>query len=169
MADRTDIPLTAEQRAVVGPALANLPGGLWVLTASHEDRRSGMLVSFVQQACFEPPMLSIALAKGQSIMPIISESRRFALCQIGDDDRVAHRKFSVDHDPHDDPFLGFELVPPRQPGLAILRTSVGYLECELSCHMDIEGDHDLFIGRVIAGASHGGQPILRLREDGFEY
>ena len=87
MPDRTDFPLTAEQRDAVSPALANLPGGLWVLTSYHEDRRSGMLVCFVQQVCFEPAMVSVAIAKGQAIMPLISESRRFALCQIGEEDR----------------------------------------------------------------------------------
>ncbi len=169
MADRNDITVTPEQREPIGAALANLPGGVWVLTSDQEERRMGMLVGWVQQMCFEPAMVTVAIAKGKAIMPLISESRRFALCQIGDADRVMHRKFSQEPEPHEDPFLGFELVHPRQVGLPILKTSVGYVECELSCHMDVEGDHDLFVGRIISAARFGGEPIVRLRESGFEY
>ncbi len=169
MADRNDFSLSTEQRDHVGLALANLPGGVWVLTADQEDRRMGILVGWVQQVCFDPPMVTVAIAKGKAIMPLISESRRFALCQIGDSDRVAHRKFSHDPEPHEDPFLGFELVPARQTGLPILKTSVGYVECELSCHMDVEGDHDLFVGRIVDAKRFEGEPIVRLRENGFEY
>ncbi len=169
MADHKEVTIDPTQRPQIGGALANLPGGVWVLTSDQEDRRMGILVGWVQQMCFEPAMATVAIEKGKAIMPLISESRRFALCQIGDADRVMHRKFSRDPDMHEDPFLGFELLPAKQSGLPILKTSVGFLECELSCHIDVEGDHDLFVGRIVAAARFEGEPIVRVREDGFEY
>lgn len=169
MADRNDLQVDESQLPEIGEALANLPCGLWVLTADQEDRRMGMLVSWVQQVCFEPAMVTVAIEKGRSIMPLISESRRFALCQLGEPDKIPHRKFQNPTEPHEDPFLGLELIEPRQTGLPILRTSVGYLECELSCHMDVEGDHDLFVGRVVGAGRHDGEPLVRLRPDGFAY
>ncbi|MEM8784115.1 MAG: flavin reductase family protein [Planctomycetota bacterium] len=169
MADRNDLSVSAEQKAVIGESLANLPCGMWVLTADQEDRRMGMLVSWVQQVCFEPAMVTVAIEKGRAIMPLISESRRFALCQLGAEDTIQHRKFQREPEPHEDPFLGLELLKARQAGLPILKTSVGFLECELSCHMDVEGDHDLFVGRVIAAARAEGEPLIRLRENGFTY
>ena len=133
----------------------------------------GMLVSFVQQVCFEPPMVTVAVAKGRAIMPLISESRRFALCQLGEQDKVILRKFSAALPPGEDPFLGFELLASRLPNLPLLTTSVACLECELTCHMDVEGDHDLFVGTVRAGHSNPkrrkDKPQIRVRKNGFEY
>lgn len=139
-------------------ALSCVPSGKFVLTAQHEDRRAGMLVHWVQQVCVEPPMVSVAVAKGKSIMPLISESRKFALCQLGETDRLMQRKFAQDSDPSDDPFLGFDLRPSKLGSVPIMTGSLAYFECELSCHMDVEGDHDLFVGRIHAAGSGEGTP-----------
>lgn len=157
------------QRKVISTVLGCIPSGVYILTAQHEDRRLGMLASWVQQVCFEPPMVSVAVAKGRAIMPLISESRRLALCQIGEDDKLLQRKFANTPDINDDPFLGFDLVPGYFPGLPILRQTSGFLECELACHMDVEGDHDLFVGKVVNAGYNAGRPLVHLREDGFAY
>ena len=68
-----------------------------------------MLCSWVQQVCFAPPMVSVSVAKGRAIMPLISESRQFALCQVGKDDSMLVRKFGNQPDLGDDPFLGQQL------------------------------------------------------------
>ena len=153
----------------IGAALGAIPSGLFVLAAQHEEQRCGMLVSWVQQVCFEPPMLVVAIAKGRSIMPLISESRQFSLCQLADDDKMMSRKFASGCDLDDDPFLGFDLIQGQLNNLPILSQCLSYLECELSCHMDVEGDHDLFIGRVCGGARHAGTPRVHLRKNGFNY
>lgn len=158
-----------KQRQGVGSALAQIPQGLFILTARHEDRRTGMLASWVQQVSFEPPMVSVAVAKGRAIMPLISESRYFCLCQIPTSEKILLRKFAAGVDVGDDPFLGFELTHPTVPGLPILTNSLSFLECEVACHVDVEGDHDLFVGLVKAGGYNGGEPVVHLRTDGFKY
>ncbi len=155
-------------KKAVGTALGRIPSGLYILTAQHEDRRLGILAGWVQQVCFDPPMVSVAVAKGKPIMPLISESRQFGLCQIGEADKVLLRKFT-NLESSDDPFLGFELLHGKLPRVPILATSLSYLECELSCHMDVEGDHDLFVGLVQGGGGKEGTPKVHIREDGFSY
>jgi len=163
----------AEARDGIGVALSQIPSGLFILTAQHEERRMGMLASFVQQACFEPPMVSVAVAKGRAIMPLISESRQFGLCQLADDDKVMTRKFTSPIGPNEDPFLGFELVQGRMHDLPLLAGAMCHIECELTCHMDVEGDHDLFIGTVRGGGTHhkrkNTKPHIRVRKSGFDY
>lgn len=158
-----------QQKQRIGAALGRIPSGLFILTAHHEDRRMGMLASWVQQACFEPPMVSVAVAKGRPIMPLISESRQFGLCQLPDKEKVITRKFAAGVEPGEDPFLGFELIPQGPMGVPILANVAGWFACELTCHMDVEGDHDLFVGIVRAGEFIGGQPAIHLRENGFRY
>ncbi len=163
MADRSD-PATQEQNQnEIEAALAGVPSGVFVLTARHEDRRSGMLVNWVHQVSSDPPMVSVAVAKGQPIMPLISESRQFGLCQLGEDDRMLRRKFSVEQDTAEDPFLGFDLEPGVLSGVPLLKQSMGFLECELACHIDVEGDHDIFVGRVCsASIADDALPMIHL-------
>ncbi len=148
-------------------ALSWIPAGLFVLTARHEERRAGLVTSLVQRVCDQPPMLCLAVAKGTPIMPLISESRQFGLCQLGEDDRLLLRKFSREFDPGEDPFLGFELRESKLPGLPLLAHCFAHFECELTCHLDVEGDHDLFVGTVRAGHWRGdGKPWVYLGDDG---
>ena len=170
MANPTYPPMDDAQRAAVSSALGVIPSGLFILTAAFEDRRLGALVGWVQQCCFEPPMVSISIQKGTPIMPLISESRQFALCQLGKDDGRLARKFGGQTDLGDDPFLGQQLIKPLMPKLPILATSKSYLECELVCHMDVEGDHDIFVGTIRnAGHTPPFDPMIHLREDGMAY
>ncbi len=159
-----------QARAQISEALGQIPSGIFVITAEHEERRLGMIAGWVQQVCFEPPMVSVAIAKGRSIMPLISESRKFAVCQLGEADRLLLRKFSKPDEVGDDPFLGHELIHGKLHPLPILANTAGYLECELACHMDFEGDHDLFVGIIRgAGVRKDAKPMLHLRDDGFAY
>ena len=103
----------------IGEALGRIPSGLFVLTARHEDRRMGMLCSWVQQVCFEPAMVMVAIAKGRPIMPLISESHRFGLCQLAKSDKLLLRKFAGKLEPNEDPFLGLDILDngPQSPPL----------------------------------------------------
>ncbi|MEM0913823.1 MAG: flavin reductase family protein [Planctomycetota bacterium] len=152
--------MSADPNDAISSALSLIPTGRFVLTAAHEERRAGMLVDWVQRCCLEPPMIVVAVEKGKGIMPLISESRQFCLCQVADDDRRLPRKFERESDLADDPFLGSDLVEGVLPNVPILRTSLAYLECELACHLDVEGDHDLFVGHVKGGERRDGKPAV---------
>ena len=160
---RGSVMVDSEVHEGVLQALGRVPSGIYVLTAAHEDRRTGMVCHWVQQACANPPMLTVAIAKGQPILPLISESRKFGLCQIGKDDRLTARKFSNGFDPGEDPFLGMNMLQAAT-GVPIMASVLSYLECEVSCHMDVEGDHDLFVGRIHAGKFLRGEPVIRVSD-----
>jgi len=162
------VTLSDAQRDRIGPAIGRIPSGLFILTAADEEHRAGMLCSWVQQACFEPAMVSVAVAKGRPIMPLISESRRFGLCQLSEADKTTLRKFAGGHDMNDDPFLGIDLVENTHH-VPIIRNTMSYMVCDLTCHMDVEGDHDLFIGTVTDGGYKAGEPRVHVRTDGFKY
>ncbi|QQE11025.1 flavin reductase [Planctomycetota bacterium] len=154
----------------IASILGKIPAGVYVLTAYHETRRLGMLTSWVQQVCFQPPMISVAIAKGRPIMPLISESRRFALCQLSPDDKLIRRKFSAPGDLSDDPFLGYDVIHGNSPSIPILAAALNFMECEVACHMDVDGDHDIFIAKVTnAKILNTGSPEIHLRDDGFKY
>ena len=156
-------------REGIGAALGRIPSGLFILTAQDEDRCAGMLASWVQQTSFEPPMVCVAVSKGRHILPIIRESKRFGLCQLPKDERLIMRKFASNHDPTEDPFLGFEMISKSTNGVPILANVLSYLECELACHIDVESDHDLLMGQVYGGNFLKGDPHVHLRKNGLSY
>jgi len=161
--------LDEPQRQAIGQALGRIPSGLFILTAQHEERRTGILASWVQQAGFDPPTVSVAVAKGRPIMPLISESRRFGLCQLAEGERIIRRKFSGTGDAGEDPFLGLDMLRDTVLDVPILSLAMAYLECEVVCHVDVEGDHDMFIGAVRGGRYLRGEPLIYVRKDGFKY
>lgn len=133
-------------------ALNSLPSGSFLLTSAHDDRRSGMLVHWVQPCAEEPALVSVAARKGHSIEPLIRDSRSFAVCRIDVTDRLLVRKFAS-HKPPDelsDPFASIE-VETLVTGSPVLSRATAALDCTVVRHFDLEADHELFIGQVLAG------------------
>jgi flavin reductase (DIM6/NTAB) family NADH-FMN oxidoreductase RutF len=159
-------------KLAIGGALGRIPSGLFILTAKYEDKRGGMLCSWVQQVCFAPAMVCVAVGKGRPIMHLISESRKFGLCQLSKNDKMLLKRFGGGTDPGEDPFLSLDMVHHSVTGVPVINSALASLECELSNHLDVEGDHDLFVGHVKAGAVNPlatMEPHVHIRENGFKY
>ena len=77
MAPRSD--WTPIERSGISDLLDQIPSGVFLLTGAFGDMRGGALVRWVQQVASQPPMLVIAIEKGQPLSPIIRDSRGFAL------------------------------------------------------------------------------------------
>ena len=152
----------------IGDALAKIPQGVFVLTASHDTRIRGLMVSWVQQASFEPPMIVVALRKGRDIVPIIHNAHAFAINQIAPDDKLLIKRFG-EHPTPDERLLGLEVIR-KTTGAPILVRAMAYLDCELVRHIDVEADHDIYVGAILDGAvlRHADVPV-HLRDNGFKY
>lgn len=148
-------------------ALQRLPSGLYVLTASHDQTRSGTLVRWVQPCGIEPPQIMLSLRTGVAIEPLIRDSRRFAVCQIAADDRFLRRKFAQNPDHDEDPFVSMPLLDG--PWLApIPAKAMAYMDCELVRHVDIDSDCGIYIGRIrAAGTIHEGAPAVVYDSEGW--
>ena len=149
-------------------ALGRIVSGISVLTARRGDQATGMLASWVQQCAFEPPHISVAIKQGRPMNGWLTEGSQFVLNVLADSQKnlVAHfgRGFSLETSA----FEGLELGTSagNQP---ILLQALGYLECEVTSRMKV-GDHDLLVGRVVAGAMQGaGDPMVHLRKSGMRY
>lgn len=71
--------------ADVDKALGRLSGGLYIVTARQEERSSAMVASWVSQASFDPPGLSIAVAKDRAIEALMQVDDRFVLNILRED------------------------------------------------------------------------------------
>jgi flavin reductase (DIM6/NTAB) family NADH-FMN oxidoreductase RutF len=147
-------------------ALSLVPSALFLMTAQHEGTRAGVLVRAVQVCAHEPLLLSVALRKGHPVDPLLRDSRCFALCRVSEEDRLVTRKFHHEvsipsSEPED------ESAPPSDPfdcmpvevlatGAPVIRRCSVAFDCEVVRHIDIEPDHELFIGAVRATRVYDG-------------
>jgi len=156
-------------RRVLSQVLGRIPQGLCVMTAEYEGRLCGIKVSFVQHVSFEPPLVLVALRKGMQIVPLIHESHAFGLSQIDANDRLIMRKFAHDAVTDGDSLQAIDLKQ-RVTGAPVLMRAQTYMDCQLVRHIDIDGDHDLYVGEIReAGIVEGSDVAIHLRDDGFDY
>lgn len=152
---------------IAADVLGRIPSGCSVLTAANAGRSSGMIVSWVQQASFEPLLLSVAIRRGRPMLEMLDVSGRFVLNPLGDDPKPMLRHFA----------RGFRLDEPAFDGLScrqceygvILEDALGYLECMIESHREA-GDHWLYLARPVrAGMSNAGEAYVHTRKSALIY
>lgn len=134
-------------------ALSRLAGGVWLMTASHERDRAGVVVRWVQRAGMEPPLVSVAMRKGHPVEPLIRDSRAFALNLLTPELASLERRFSNGlAERFGDPFDTIETdrLSTRSP---CLRRAPVSIDCELFRHIDLEIESCVYIGLVLATRS----------------
>jgi hypothetical protein len=136
-------------------ALGRVVGSLCVLTAVRGDgegRRSGaMVASWVSQASFSPPGITVAVARDRAVETLLHVGDHFALNVLAEGRQSGPMKrFLQPFTPGADRFAGLELEsgPAGQP---ILPEALAWLEGTVQQRMEC-GDHWLIYARV----DHGG-------------
>ncbi|MAE62206.1 MAG: hypothetical protein CMJ49_12730 [Planctomycetaceae bacterium] len=157
MFEREAPSLSPDESRAIADVLGRIPRCHYIMTARTPDRLGGALVTWVQQAGAEPPMISVTLQKARSITPLILDAHAFCLCQIDPSDRTLIRRFSASGDA-----FRFDGLPLERgkTGAPIVTGAQAYLECEVIRHTDFDGDHDLYVAQIVAaGILRGGEVI----------
>jgi 3-hydroxy-9,10-secoandrosta-1,3,5(10)-triene-9,17-dione monooxygenase reductase component len=127
-----------------------------------------MMASWVQQASFAPPAVSVVIAKGRPIAELIRLSKRLALSIIPNEDKSLMKHYARLKG-GDDPFAGVT-TQPAPSGVPILSGALGWLDCRLIGTHDFGGDHDLYIAQITDGAMLcEGTAFAHQRGNGFHY
>lgn len=135
------------------PALSLLPRGVFVMTAAFDGRRLGRCVELVQLASTDPPSVSLALPKGQPISPLVRDSHSFGLCLVPEGDSYLSRRFANADEEDGDPFDALACYT-LETGSPLIERAVACFDCEVSMHIDFEGDHELYIAMVVGSRLH---------------
>ena len=149
--------------------LGHIPSGIFILTAGTGPRATGMLTSWVMQAGFEPPMVSVAVKLGRPVCDWLSDGEPFVLNIVRDGQKDLLRHFYKSFEPGQSPFEGLEISHCAR-GVPILKDSLGHLECEPAGHVD-SGDHRVFLAKVVRGKMIDGDaaPMVHIRKSGSKY
>jgi len=165
------MPVSDEFKHTIGKAIGRIPSGVFILSAASADGRetAAMMASWVQQAAFDPPALSVAIGKERPIGQLIRATRKFALSVVPDNDTTLMKRYARGIKPGEDPFAGVEtLTTPL--GVPALKAAIAWLECQLLEDVDFGADHDLFVAEIVGGAlQHPGHAFVHQRGSGFHY
>ena len=137
-------------------ALGRLSGGLYVVTARQADpaggsRSGAMVASWVSQASFEPPGLTVAVAKDRAIEALLQVGDRFVLNVL----REGHHQELLRHflkrfPPGADRFAGVNVLEGAASGGPVLADALAFLGCRVV--QRLEGpDHWIIYAEVEEG------------------
>ncbi|MGF1588719.1 MAG: diflavin flavoprotein [Pleurocapsa sp.] len=131
-------------------AIGRLSGGLYIITATKGDVSSAMLASWVSQASFEPPGLTIAVAKDRAIESLMQVGDRFVLNILEEGKyQTLMKHFLKRFKPGADRFAGVNTQTAAN-GSPILTDALAYLECKVSSRMECS-DHWIVYSQVDLG------------------
>jgi flavin reductase (DIM6/NTAB) family NADH-FMN oxidoreductase RutF len=153
----------------LGLALGRVPSGLFILTARHDGRSTGMLASWVQQAGFDPPAITVALRLDRYVGDWVRSSGRFTLNQVPAGQKSLLRHFARGFEPDASAFDGLAIAREAAGG-PVLADALAYLDAEVLDEM-AGPDHRILLARVVAGdlLDPAGEPMLHVRHNGFHY
>lgn len=151
-------------------AVGRLVGSLCVVTAQQDNVSSAMIASWVSQATFNPPGLTVSVAKDRAVEPLLHRDSPFVVNILGEGNHLSLMKhFLKPFSPGEDRFVGVATEAAQNGGL-ILKDALAYLECRVENRMEC-GDHWLIYAVIEAGnvldASH--LTALHHRKSGNHY
>lgn len=144
-------------RDAVGAVLAGLPSGLGVLVCGDDYS----VVSWVQQAGFEPPAISVAVRHGRAVSASMQAGIEFTLSLVPEGAVKLTKPFLSGDRAH-------AMAELDERG--VVRGALGWLRCRYLGQAS-SGDHDVMVGEVVAGERllPDVKPYVHVRRDGFRY
>lgn len=151
----------------IGAALGRIPSGCSILTVEYRGRSTGVLVSWVQQAAFEPLALTVCLRQGRPAGRLLAASKRFLLNVLGEDPAPLFKHFARGFALEENAFGGLDICPTEYGPM--IAGCVAYLGCTVRDTVSA-GDHDVYVAEVEAGEVQGGaRPYVHTRKSGLTY
>lgn len=155
-------------REALGRALGMIPSGIFIVTAAREAIRAAYVGSWIQQAAFEPPAITIAMNKHRPLLNLLEPGCGMVVNILGRRQAPLYAHFEAGFALEDDPFVGVE-IGTAMTGAPLLREAFAYLDCRVRTMLDA-GDHVVILAAVVAGAvQQPGEPMTYTRRSGFTY
>lgn len=150
------------------PILGRVASGIYILTVGQGERATGMLASWVMQAGFLPPSVTVAVRKGRYVAEWLASGEPFVLNVVGEKQHQFLKHFGKGFEPGVAAFEGIA-TQPAENGVPTLVDAVGWLECRPASHLE-SGDHLVFLATVTAGSLASElSPMVHIRKSGAIY
>ncbi len=160
MADSADSPIAR--------ALGRIPSGLFIVTTLRDEHPVGFLGSFVIQSGFDPPTVSVAIARDRPQLADVRRSGRFAVSVLDAASRGLMTPFLRRLPEGTSPFDGLDLHRTAS-GSRVLSAALAWVDCRVTGEFET-GDHTVVFGEVVEGAlQRDAEPWTHVRKNGLGY
>ena len=151
---KSDVGMISSKTNPTLKALGRVVGSLCVLTASkgkgENNIKSAMLASWVSQASFSPPGLSVAVAKDRAVESLLQKGDTFALNILSSNNlKEPLKRFSKPFAPGENRFSGLD-TEETPNGQIIITDSLAWLDATVKERMEC-GDHWVIYAEVNYG------------------
>ncbi len=132
--------MTQTAATPVEQAVGRIVGSICVVTAKLGEVSTGMMGSWISQATFNPPGITVAIAKERAIESLMYPGGKFVLNVLPEGHQQEYMKhFRKSFAPGEDRFANFS-TKVADNGCIVLTDSSAYLECSVNKRMEC-GDH----------------------------
>jgi flavin reductase (DIM6/NTAB) family NADH-FMN oxidoreductase RutF len=130
--------------------------GVTVVTTKRGDQFHGMTANAVTSLSLDPALVLVAVDKRAGMHAALCESHFFALNILSETQEHLSRRFAMTGAKE----FGDILTSTAETGALIFVEALAWVDCRLKEVLP-GGDHDIFIGEIVAGAlGKEGRPLL---------
>lgn len=148
----------------IAAALGRIPSGLFVVAWRDAAADRCMLASWVMQAGFAPPQVSVAIALERDLLAAIDAGSPFVISVLADSQRSLLARFGK---PSPDAFAGLD-IQRTASGAAALADAAAWLECRPTARAAC-GDHVVVLAEITSAGGSGADPAIHVRKNGLRY
>jgi flavin reductase (DIM6/NTAB) family NADH-FMN oxidoreductase RutF len=140
-----------KQRKIMG----HFATGVTVVTTDGEAGSHGLTANAVASLSLDPPLVLVAVDKRAATLEYLVKNRCFAVNILRLDQKDLSRRFATTG-PKDFSDLKITTAVTGSP---VLVDGLAFLDCRVHDILP-GGDHDIFVGEIVAGEYQGGEPLL---------
>lgn len=153
----------------IGPALGRIPSGVYIVTLTRDGQRHGIMATWLAQAGFYPPKVSLAVNKERPILNAIVPGSLITVNVLSNKNMDIFKRFAGPAAEGADRFEGLNLLDREAAAGPVFSEAVSFLECRVE-NLVNAGDHVIVLAGVVEGkVLSEEQPMTHIRKNGFNY
>jgi len=140
--------------------------GVYILSSVNEGEYCVSTITWVSQASFEPPMISVCIKRNSVSYKIVKKRGEFILHLLGDNQKELASTFFKPTIFENEKLNGQEFSLANN--LPLLKDIPAYIQCKVVEILE-HGDHSLFLAEVVDAKINNNSDPLELRKTGWTY
>ena len=140
-----------KQRQIMG----QFATGVTVVTTDGKAGPHGLTANAIASLSLDPPLVLVAVEKRAHSLDYLTKNGCFAINILGVDQEEISRRFAT---PGPKDFAGLNITTAGTTA-PILSDCLAFVDCRV-VEILPGGDHEIFVGEIVAGEYHGGKPLL---------
>jgi flavin reductase len=129
--------------------------GVTLVTTDGEAGGHGLTANAVASLSLDPPLVLVAVDKRAASLDYLKKNGCFAVNILRLDQEDVSRRFAT---PGPKDFSDLNIITAAT-GSPILADCLAFLDCRVAEILP-GGDHEIFVGEIVAGDYLGGEPLL---------